>query len=195
MANKATNTLQVTFQQVAGVQQMDTTALVSQLDALRSVSETQVDALGSNTQAVTENTSSRSASGVAQSVASTLGKTALSMMPLVGIFSQLFGGGDQPQTQATPVKYTPPPAINIDGTTAFSSAAPQSAPTAAVVPTPAPAASQPASAPAVSAAPQVTIQVQAMDSRSFMDHSQEIAQAVREAMLNMSPLNDVVSDL
>ena len=136
---------------------MDTSALVSQLDALRSVSETQVDALGSNTQAVTENTSSRSVSGVAQSVASTLGKTALSMMPLVGIFSQLFGGGDQPQTQTAPVKYTPPPSINIDGTTAFSSAAPQSAPAAAVIPTPAaqpsttiltPSAMQPSNAPA-----------------------------------------------
>ena len=46
-----------------------------------------------------------------------------------------------------------------------------------------------------SAAPQITIQVQAMDSRSFLDHSQDIAQAVREAMLNMHSLNDVVSDL
>jgi hypothetical protein len=45
------------------------------------------------------------------------------------------------------------------------------------------------------AAPQVTIQVQAMDSRSFLDHSTEIARAVREAMLNMHSLNDVVSEL
>lgn len=42
---------------------------------------------------------------------------------------------------------------------------------------------------------QVTIQVQAMDSRSFLDHSAEIAQAVREAMLNMHALNDVVNDI
>jgi predicted nucleotide-binding protein len=43
--------------------------------------------------------------------------------------------------------------------------------------------------------PQITIQVQAMDSRSFIDHSQDIAKAVREAMLNMHSLNDVISDL
>lgn len=43
--------------------------------------------------------------------------------------------------------------------------------------------------------PQITIQVQAMDSRSFLDHSHDIAQAVREAMLNMHALNDVVNDL
>jgi hypothetical protein len=45
------------------------------------------------------------------------------------------------------------------------------------------------------AAPQISIQVNALDSRSFMDHSNEIAQAVRYAMLNMHSLNDVVSDL
>ncbi len=44
-------------------------------------------------------------------------------------------------------------------------------------------------------APQITVQVQAMDSRSFMDHSQDIAKAVRDAMLNMHSLNDVISDL
>jgi hypothetical protein len=44
-------------------------------------------------------------------------------------------------------------------------------------------------------APQVTIQVQAMDSRSFLDHSSEIARAVREAMLNSHSLNDVVNEL
>ena len=44
-------------------------------------------------------------------------------------------------------------------------------------------------------AAQITIQVQAMDSRSFLDHRDEIAQAVREAMLNSHSLNDVVSEL
>jgi hypothetical protein len=34
-----------------------------------------------------------------------------------------------------------------------------------------------------------------MDSRSFMDHSQDIATAVREAVLNMHSLNDVISAL
>jgi hypothetical protein len=34
-----------------------------------------------------------------------------------------------------------------------------------------------------------------MDSRSFLEHSDEIARAVREAMLNSHALNDVVSEL
>jgi hypothetical protein len=43
--------------------------------------------------------------------------------------------------------------------------------------------------------PNILVQVQAMDSQSFMDHSQDIAQAVRQAMLNMNTLNDVILDL
>ena len=42
---------------------------------------------------------------------------------------------------------------------------------------------------------QVTVNIQAMDSQSFMDRSTDIAQAVRSAMLNMSSINDVVNDL
>lgn len=41
----------------------------------------------------------------------------------------------------------------------------------------------------------VVVNVSAMDSRSFMDRSGEIASAVREAMLHMHPINDVVSEL
>jgi len=54
------------------------------------------------------------------------------------------------------------------------------------------------SAPEVSASQKgqnILVQVQAMDSQSFMDHSQEIAQAVRQAMLNLNSLNDVILDL
>lgn len=45
------------------------------------------------------------------------------------------------------------------------------------------------------AAPQITVSVQAMDSQSFLDHSSDIAQAVRSAMLSMSSINDVVNEL
>jgi hypothetical protein len=42
---------------------------------------------------------------------------------------------------------------------------------------------------------QVTVQVQAMDSQSFLDHSDDIAQAVKQAMLNMNSINDVITSL
>jgi hypothetical protein len=51
-------------------------------------------------------------------------------------------------------------------------------------------------APAVqAAAPQVVVQVNAMDSRSFLDHSSEIASAVRQAMLTSHPINDVLGEV
>lgn len=41
----------------------------------------------------------------------------------------------------------------------------------------------------------VTVNVQAMDSQSFMDRRDDIARAVREAMLHSHNVNDVVSEL
>ena len=51
------------------------------------------------------------------------------------------------------------------------------------------------SVPATGAAPQITVNVQAMDARSFLDRSNDIAAAVRDAMLNMNSINDVVNEL
>ena len=48
---------------------------------------------------------------------------------------------------------------------------------------------------AAAAATQVTVQVHAMDSRSFLDHSDDIARAVRLAMLESHAINDVVAEL
>ena len=42
---------------------------------------------------------------------------------------------------------------------------------------------------------QITVQVQALDSQSFLDHSHDIAQAVRQAMLETSVLNDVIREV
>lgn len=41
---------------------------------------------------------------------------------------------------------------------------------------------------------QVTVQVQAMDSRSFLDHRDEIAAAVRQALLESHTLGDVLGE-
>lgn len=42
---------------------------------------------------------------------------------------------------------------------------------------------------------QITVQVNAMDSKSFLDHSDDIARAVRQAMLESNSLNDVVAGI
>jgi hypothetical protein len=57
------------------------------------------------------------------------------------------------------------------------------------------AAPNPSGSTAANPISQINVNVQAMDARSFLDHSNEIAQAVRYAMLNLSSINDVVNDL
>ena len=41
----------------------------------------------------------------------------------------------------------------------------------------------------------ITVSVQTMDAQSFLDNSDQIAQAVRGAMLNLSSINDVINDM
>ncbi len=53
---------------------------------------------------------------------------------------------------------------------------------------------QPATGAASQAPVQVTMNISAMDSRSFMDNAPAIAQAVRSAMLNMHPINQLVRE-
>jgi hypothetical protein len=98
------------------------------------------------------------------------------LSPVVSGLLSLFGAGGSKSEPDPLAVYTPPPSIQISDTLR-DTAAPQ-------------AASQ-----AASAAPQITVHVNAMDSQSFMDRSTDIANAVREAMLNLHPINDVVASL
>lgn len=47
----------------------------------------------------------------------------------------------------------------------------------------------------LAAQPQITVNVNAMDTQSFLDHSEDIAGALRDAMLHMHPVNDVIGEL
>jgi len=150
-------------------------------------------------------------------VAGEIGKTALKvfssglgLMPAISGLAGLFGGGGQPATPLPLTKYAMPRSMQItaansrDGATfrladysqqgTARSYSETSGGDSAVSGGSAP--SWPAAGQSRGgSAAQVVVNVQAMDSRSFMDHSQEIAQAVRDAMLNMHSLNDVVSEL
>jgi hypothetical protein len=103
-------------------------------------------------------------------------------MPLVSLFSS-FGGG-QSQQPAPLVPFALPPSLNLASTTNNQNVSwgenglPRSAGSSGS-----------------SAGQQITVQVQAMDSQSFLDHSDDIAQAVRQAMLNMNSINDVITSL
>ncbi|MBV9770764.1 MAG: hypothetical protein JOZ32_14410 [Bryobacterales bacterium] len=167
------------------------TALTTQISSLGSIQQSQISALQDNTQAVTQNTTSKASSGssvgsTVESVASSfLGGGLSSLSPLIGGILSLFGGGGQSTPVPSPFTL-PSPVQSQAGVTA--SAPGQVAPVSYAD------TGQPRSQPA-GASPQVTIQVNAMDSQSFLDHSDDIAMAVKQAILNSSSLNDVISDL
>jgi hypothetical protein len=173
--------------------------------------------IAANTEAILSNTSAQNG----HSVADTAGKVASGLFggtfgllsPLISGIAGLFSGNSAPAP--LPV-YTPPAPVAVDAT--LRSAVPgaqtanlstpagslaggstqKSAVSNVVVEAPGsqPPANRSASVPAQAAAvSQITINVNAMDSQSFMDRSADIASAVREAMLNLHPINDVVANL
>jgi hypothetical protein len=168
------------------------TSLTTQISSLTSIQQSQISALQDNTQALTENTTSKTSSGssvgsTVESVASSfLGGGLSSLSPLIGGLLSLFGGGGG-QTLAVPSPFMLPPEVQSNaGLTA-------SAP-GQVVPASYGETGQPR-AQSASASQQITVQVNAMDSQSFLDHSDDIANAVKQAILNSNSLNDVISSL
>jgi hypothetical protein len=167
------------------------TSLTTQITSLTSIQQSQISALQDNTQAITQNTGSKSSGGssvgsTVESVASSfLGGGLSSLSPLIGGLLSLFGGGGQ--TLAVPFPFMlPSPVQSNAGLTA---SAPGQAVPVSYGETGQP---RPQSA---NATTQVTVQVNAMDSQSFLDHSDDIAMAVKQAILNSSSLNDVISSL
>jgi hypothetical protein len=166
------------------------TELARQTSTLNSTQLTQVGATQDNTQAVTNNTTTKSggvstASNIGNIVSGLLGNT-LSLSPIISGLLSLFGGGGTTTTAAATPFQLPPSVQSQAGLTAGSNGQ--------VVPVDYGQSGQPR-APAATSSPQINIQVNAMDSKSFLDHSDEIAQAVRAAMLSSHSLNDVIADL
>jgi hypothetical protein len=167
------------------------TSLTTQISSLSSIQQSQISALQDNTQALTESTSKSSSgasvgSTVESAASSFLGGGLSSLSPLIGGLLSLFGGGGG-QTLAAPSLFMLPSPVQSN--TGLTASAPGQ-----VVPVSYGDTGQPR-AQSANASPQVTIQVNAMDSQSFLDHSDDIANAVKQAILNSNSLNDVISSL
>ena len=171
---------------------------------------------GTTSSSNSASTAGTTSGSTVESIATTVLESGLGMVPLIVGLMGLFGGGGTPAgPQGTPplVKYAMPDPIYFEGADTGSDvsgadydqmgmpraygAAPDGASAqAGGVAAPASAGSSGVpSGPSSAPAPQITVNVQAMDSQSFLDHSSEIAQAVRDAMLNCNSINDVVNDL
>jgi hypothetical protein len=151
--------------------------------------------------------SSSGAGSTVLSIASKVFESGLGLVPLINGLLGLFGGGG-PSTPPPLEKYAMPERLYFTGAEAgngFGQADYDQTGMPRLYNTPPPAGSSiqgsaltaPHAGGDTAANPisQINVNVQAMDARSFLDHSNEIAQAVRHAMLNLSSINDVVNDL
>ncbi len=158
-----------------------------------------------------QGSSAGSGSGTMASIGSAFLRYGSGVIGLIGSLFGLFGGGD---SEAPPplVKYAAPPSIAFEGLDTawgvslgdydasgmartyggadFVTVSPESANGGSELKAPAVS-----SGVENSSAPQITVNIQAMDARSFLDRSGDIAAAVRDAMLNLNSINDVVNDL
>ncbi|MBM3745339.1 MAG: hypothetical protein FJW34_06040 [Acidobacteria bacterium] len=165
--------------------------LAGETGQLRTASQQRAAAAAQGTWAVWQNTAaqvSAERSSTLASVGSTIWRrlgSGLTLSPLWAGLARLFGGG-KADTPAPLTQYVAPPAIRFEGEIARPGGVERATwEWEQLWRRPAEARSE----------PQITVQVQAMDSQSFLDHSEQIARAVREAMLNSHVLNDVVSEV
>ena len=160
------------------------------LNDLRLTQQLSIDTLTANTQALVQNTvtksSGTSTTSTAGSLLSGLFGGSFGLSPILNGLISLFKGSGAPALQPL-VPFSLPPAIQYEG--GYSAANGGQVGAANYGQNGAPRVSSP------SPATNVQIQVNAMDSRSFLDHSADIANAVREAMLHSNSLNDVIADL
>jgi hypothetical protein len=127
------------------------------------------------------------------SVASTVLKSGFGLAPLVGGLVSLFSGGDA-EAPAPLVKYALPTAIDFQAAQTAGRVTGLDYDQSGMARTDAQWAGT-ASTNGNATPPQITVNVQAMDARSFLDRSNDIALAVRDAMLNLNAINDVVNEL
>ncbi len=177
---------------LSGRDSLDThmTSLADQLQQQQTINDALMQqTLAAMVQPVSGGTGSGSTGdSILGTIGSTLGGAlggGLGLAPLISGIAGLFGGGDSSTPAAQPTYMAPLP-IHLDAGFSEGGGGPFGVDRA-----------QGGGPRAMtnSSAPQITVQVQAMDSRSFLDHSGDIALAVRQAMLQSNVLNDVIREV
>jgi hypothetical protein len=166
------------------------TTITTQLQELQTINQSQMESIQANTSALGVNTGAKG-SGTGTSAAGSVGNTLLDVLglgsglsPLISGLVSLFGGGGGGQTTAVTPYIQPLPVHLTAGFTGSAAGGASGVDYGE--------GGQPRQTTAASAQQQITVQVQAMDSQSFLDRSNDIAAAVRKAMLETSVLNDVI---
>jgi hypothetical protein len=164
-------------------------SVIGELGEVRSSIATQVPA--TKTPATTTSQDSGVSVG---SIASTVLKSGFGLAPLISGLVSLFSGGGA-ETPAPLVKYALPAAIDFQAAQSNGRVTALDYDQTGMARTYAERAGGTAGSSVNGTGQQITVNVQAMDARSFLDRSNDIALAVRDAMLNMNAINDVVNEL
>jgi hypothetical protein len=158
-------------------------ALTAAVEQQRSITQTQAGTGDQNSSSLSSSGGS-SALDTIGSVAGSILEDGLGLGPLIGGLTSLFGGGGGSSTPPALNTYTAPEPVQFEGDVDRSTNTTDWGGSGGTQ-----------SGAGLSTGAQITVQVNALDSQSFLDHSQDIANAVRQAMLNSNSLNDVVNDL
>jgi hypothetical protein len=169
-----------------------------EISQLRTAWQQQATLIAANTNAVQSNGGGQSGGSTASNVVSSIFGGALGVIsPVAKGILGLFGLGGSSAPAPLPA-YVPPPPVSISGIVRSTSGDGRTAAPAGSTATPVSQSanvSRSANVSQAAAPSQVTVNINAMDSQSFLDRSNDIASAVRLAMLNLHPINDVVADL
>lgn len=168
-------------------------SLRRQLGVAEETARKQSEIFERNTRAVLDSATRSTVGTVAREAVSTLrnaGSLSVLGSPIAGLLSGILGR--RSESGAPPLTaFSLPSSVNEDlgvSATSHRGLAPVSYNADGLARTPLPSA-------AAASGANVTIQVQTMDSRSFLDNSDQIARAVREAMLHSHALNDVIGEM
>ena len=181
----------------AVINSLNVTSASQQLQSLNAINE---NLIAESLRAMQSSQTSSASGGGMGSVLGAIGgalEGGLGVSSLISGVAGLFGGGSGGAPTA-PTPYTQPLPINLDagfnsasGGGLFATESAQGNVQRAMTNSGG-GSSSAASSSSSSSSGGITVQVQAMDSQSFMDRSQDIALAVRQAMLETTVLNDVI---
>ena len=138
--------------------------------------------------AATESSGASGVLGALESVGMDVLKSAFGLSPIIGGLISLFGGGGSP---------APPPLVRFQmpNPVQYSGAEVDGAIEGGDFSQSGGARGYGGDIGSAAAIPGITFHISAMDAQSFLDRSGDIAAAVKNAMLNLNSINDVVNDL
>jgi len=195
MADTAEDALLEEFSAIAGETAAGSSAgLIEQMtEAMGTIPYTPQTLTTSGQVAGVPTSSSGAGGSSALSIATTVLESGLGIVPLIGGLIGLFDGGGN-STQQPLTRYAMPAPVSFQGAETSAGIEAEDSDLSGMARAVGGAGTSGGTG-ATGEGSQITVQVQAMDARSFMDRSSDIAAAVRDAMLNLNSINDVVSSL